>query len=95
MVMGNVLFTSPLARTTFVEVREIMALHFANPETGAEVHLGRTGSGFYVEARHPDFPLPFRKTYEWHQEDLATRDYELLRAVVGAARGEHEPATAR
>ncbi len=72
-----------------------MALHYANPETGAEVHLGRTGRGFYVEARHPDFPLPFRKTYEWHQEDLAHRDFELLRAVVGAARGEQQPATVR
>ena len=47
------------------------------------MHLGRTGGGFYVEARHPDFPLPFRKTYEWHQENLANRDFELLRAVVG------------
>jgi hypothetical protein len=71
-----------------------MALHYTNPETGAEVHLGRTGAGFYVEARHPDFPLPFRKTYEWHQEDLATRDFELLRAVVGAATEQHEPASA-
>jgi hypothetical protein len=59
-------------------------LHYVNPNTGAEVHLGRTGGGFYVEARHPDFPLPFRKAYEWHQEYLANRDFELLRAVVGA-----------
>ena len=57
-------------------------LHYVNRQTGAEVHLGRTGAGFYVEARHPDFSLPFRKTYEWHQQDLANRDYELLKAVV-------------
>jgi len=63
--------------------------HYVNPTTGAVAHLGRTGGGFYVEARHPDFPLPFRKTYEWHQQDLATRDFELLRAVVGA--GSQEP----
>lgn len=67
-------------------------LHFVNQQTGAEVHLGRTGGGFYVEARHPDFQLPFRKTYEWHQRDLATRDYELLRAVVGPTRDERETA---
>lgn len=65
-----------------------MSLHFVNPRTGAEVHLGRTGAGFYIEARHPDFPLPFRKTYEWFQEDLATRDYEFLTAVVGTTREE-------
>ena len=69
-------------------------LHYANSKTGAEVHLGRTGAGYYVEARHPDFSLPFRKTYEWHQHDLATRDYELLCAVVGATRGQREPAIA-
>ncbi len=69
-------------------------LHFANPKTGAEVHLGRTGAGFYVEASHPDFSLPFRKTYEWHQQDLATRDFELLCAVVGATRERREPAIA-
>jgi len=39
-----------------------MSLSYLNPRTGAEVHLGRTGAGYYVEARHPDFPLPFRKT---------------------------------
>jgi hypothetical protein len=61
-------------------------LHYTNPKTGAEVHLGRTGAGYYVEACHPDFSLPFRKTYEWHQHDLATRDFELLCAVVGATR---------
>ena len=72
-----------------------MALHYVNPETGAEVHLGRMGAGFYIEARHPDFPLPFRKTYEWHQEDLAARDYDLLRAVVGATGEKHQPASAR
>lgn len=65
-----------------------MSLHFVNPRTGAEVHLGRTGAGFYIEARHPDFPLPFRKTYEWFQEDLATRDYEFLTTVVGTTREE-------
>jgi len=69
-------------------------LHYANPKTGAEVHLGRTGAGFYVEARHPDFPLPFRKTYEWYQQDQATRDYELLSAVVGSTREQREPAIA-
>jgi hypothetical protein len=69
-------------------------LHFANTQTGAEVHLGRTGAGFYVEARHPDFALPFRKTYEWHQQDQATRDFELLRAVIGAAQDERETAIA-
>ncbi len=69
-------------------------LHFANTKTGAAVHLGRTGAGFYVEARHPDFPLPFRKTYEWHQQDMATRDFELLRAVVGADQEERASAIA-
>ncbi len=69
-------------------------LHFANRQTGAEVHLGRTGAGFYVEARHPDFTLPFRKTYEWHQQDLATRDFELLKAVVGATEEQAETARA-
>lgn len=68
--------------------------HFENAATGAEVYLGRTGCGYYVEARHPDFTLPFRKTYEWHQFDLATRDFELLSAVVGAAHEEHESAMA-
>jgi hypothetical protein len=38
------------------------------------------------EARHPDFQLPFRKTYEWHQFALASRDFDLLSAVVGAVR---------
>ncbi len=69
-------------------------LHYANSKTGAEVHLGRTGAGFYVETSHPDFSLPFRKTYEWHQQDLATRDFELLCAVVGATREQREPAIA-
>ncbi|MBF6589162.1 MAG: hypothetical protein IVW57_01360 [Ktedonobacterales bacterium] len=66
-------------------------LHFENSKTGAEVHLGRTGAGYYVQASHPDFSLPFRKTYEWYQRDLATRDFELLRAVVAGAREEREP----
>lgn len=69
-------------------------LHFANTQTGAAVHLGRTGAGFYVEARHPDFALPFRKTYEWHQQDQATRDFELLKAVIGAGHEERETAIA-
>ncbi|HEY7019496.1 MAG TPA: hypothetical protein VH349_00165 [Ktedonobacterales bacterium] len=67
-----------------------MSLSYLNPHTGAEVHLGRTGAGYYVEARHPDFPLPFRKTYEWFQEGLAVRDYDVLRAVVGTATEEAE-----
>ena len=67
-----------------------MSLSYLNPHTGAKVHLGRTGAGYYVEARHPDFPLPFRKTYEWFQEGLAVRDYDLLRAVVGTATEEAE-----
>jgi hypothetical protein len=65
---------------------------FENVRTGAEVILGKTGSGFYVEARHPDFQLPFRKTYEWHQYSLASRDFDLLSAVVGAVRGERAEA---
>jgi len=69
-------------------------LHFANTQTGAEVHLGRTGAGFYVEARHPDFSLPFRKTYEWHQQDQATRDFELLKAVINVGHEERETAIA-
>ena len=67
-----------------------MSLSYLNPRTGAEVHLGRTGAGYYVEALHPDFPLPFRKTYEWFQEGLAVRDYDVLRAVVGTAAEEAE-----
>ena len=62
--------------------------HYENVRTGAEVVLGKTGSGFYVEARHPDFRLPFRKTYEWHQYTLASRDFDLLSAVTGAVREE-------
>lgn len=46
--------------------------------------MGRTGSGFYVEASHPAFALPLRKTYEWFQRDIAARDFEVLRAVVDA-----------
>lgn len=69
-------------------------LHYVNDQTGARVYLGQTGAGFYVEARHPDFALPFRKTYEWFQRDLATRDYELLRAVVGGAHEERVTAIA-
>jgi hypothetical protein len=62
--------------------------HYENVRTGAEVVLGKTGAGFYVEARHPDFQLPFRKTYEWHQYALASRDFDLLSAVTGAVREE-------
>jgi hypothetical protein len=69
-------------------------LHYVNQQTGAEVYLGHAGAGYYVEARHPDFPLPFRKTYEWFQHDLATRDFELLRAVVEGPRTAREPAIA-
>lgn len=63
-----------------------MSQEFKNERTGAEVHLGRSGVGFYVEASYPNYPLPLRKTYEWFQEDLATRDFELLCAAVGAVR---------
>ncbi|HEU5437871.1 MAG TPA: hypothetical protein VFU88_01175 [Ktedonobacterales bacterium] len=61
-----------------------MSFFYRNEQTGAEARMGRTGSGFYVEAFHPDFALPLRKTYEWYQQDLATRDFEILKAVVGA-----------
>jgi hypothetical protein len=71
-----------------------MSFYYQNEQTGAEARLGRTGAGFYVEAWHPDFQLPLRKTYEWHQQDLATRDFEVLRAVVGATRQQPEPAIA-
>ena len=47
--------------------------------------MGHTGSGYYVEAWHPNFTLPLRKTYEWYQRDIASREYEVLRAVVGVA----------
>ena len=70
-------------------------LQYSNSKTGAEVFFGRTGGGFYVEARHPDFSLPFRKTYEWYQHDLATRDFDLLRAVIGAPQQKRESAIAR
>ena len=85
MVMGNVLLTLPLARVGIVrgEVRT-MSLYYRNEQTGAEARLGRTGAGFYVEAWHPDFLLPLRKTYEWFQQDIAMRDFELLRTVVSA-----------
>jgi hypothetical protein len=63
-----------------------MSEQYKNEHTGAEVHLGRTGSGYYVEASHPDFSLPVRKTYEWFQQDLATRDFEILCAAIGAVR---------
>ncbi|HEY7832765.1 MAG TPA: hypothetical protein VIG30_04265 [Ktedonobacterales bacterium] len=63
-----------------------MSQRFKNERTGAEVFLGRSGTGFYVETTHPAFQLPLRKTYEWYQEDLATRDFELLCAVVGAVK---------
>lgn len=91
--MGNVLLTSSLHDHCFVEVKKRPMLHYTNSETGAEVFLGRSGAGYYVEARHPDFPLPFRKSYDWFQRDLATRDFELLRAVVGGEREAQESAT--
>ncbi len=56
--------------------------------------MGRTGSGYYVEIRHPDFALPVRKTYEWYQQDLAARDFELLRAVIATAEDRRQPAMA-
>ncbi|HLZ21722.1 MAG TPA: hypothetical protein VKQ30_06340 [Ktedonobacterales bacterium] len=71
-----------------------MSLYYRNEQTGAEARLGRTGMGFYVEAFHPDFSLPLRKTYEWYQQDLATRDFEILRAVVGATRHQSEAVAA-
>ncbi|HKV85098.1 MAG TPA: hypothetical protein VJN88_11110 [Ktedonobacterales bacterium] len=71
-----------------------MSSRYTNEQTGAEARLGRLGSGFYVEVRHPDFALPLRKTYEWHQQDLATRDFELLSAIVGVARNGREVAFA-
>ncbi len=67
-----------------------MSLYYRNEQTGAEARLGRTGAGYYVEASHPDFTLPFRKTYDWFQKDIATRDFEVLRAVVGVAGREAE-----
>jgi hypothetical protein len=79
---------STLARILIVEERVPMR-QYENVRTGAEVVLGKTGAGFYVEARHPDFQLPFRKTYEWHQYALASRDFDLLSAVTGAGREEH------
>ena len=72
-----------------------MSQYFKNDQTGAEARIGRTGAGYYVEAWHPDFQLPFRKTYEWHQQDLASRDFEILRAVVGATREQPEEAISR
>ena len=72
-----------------------MSLYYRNEQTGAEARMGRTGMGFYIEAYHPDFSLPLRKTYEWYQQDIATRDFEILRAVVGATRSaEREPVAA-
>jgi hypothetical protein len=62
-----------------------MSSYYRNEQTGAEARLGRTGAGYYVEAWHPDFPLPLRKTYDWFQKDIATRDFEVLRAVVAVA----------
>jgi hypothetical protein len=63
-----------------------MSQRYRNEQTGAEVHLGRTGSGFYLEATYPAYPLPLRKTYEWFQQDRALRDFELLCAAVGAVK---------
>lgn len=61
-----------------------MSERYKNEQTGAEVHLGQTGSGFYLEATHPDYPLPLRKTYDWFEQDLAIRDFELLRTAIAA-----------
>ncbi len=93
--MGNVLLTFPSHDVYSFEVKKRnMSLYYRNEQTGAEARLGRTGAGFYVEAWHPGFALPLRKTYEWFQQDLATRDFEVLRAVVGATEGSREPAIA-
>ena len=89
------LLTLPLVRDHFVEVRESMSLFYQNEQTGAQARMGHMGAGFYVEAWHPDFALPLRKTYEWYQEDLATRDFEILRAVVGGESERRELASAR
>ena len=94
VVMGNVLLALPLARVSIVEVKTVMSLRYTNEQTGAEAKMGRLGSGYYVEVLHPDFALPLRKTYEWHQQDLATRDFELLSALVGATRTQREVAIA-
>ncbi len=61
-----------------------MTERYRNEQTGAEVHLGRLGSGYYVEATHPEHPLPLRKTYEWFEQDQAERDFELLCKATGA-----------
>lgn len=70
----------------------IMSQQFKNERTGAEVCLGRSGTGYYVEATHPDYPLPLRKTYEWFQQDVATRDFELLRTAIGAVKSKRRTA---
>ena len=86
-------FMSPLARILIVEEKRSNAsLRECSDRFGGG--SGKTGSGFYVEARHPDFQLPFRKTYEWHQYSLASRDFDLLSAVVGAVREERTEALA-
>jgi hypothetical protein len=85
--VGNVLLYFAPRTKTYRRGKRTMR-HYENVRTGAEVYLGKTGSGFYVEARHPDFELPFRKTYEWHQYTLAARDFDVLSAVVGAGREE-------
>ena len=43
-----------------------MSLSYLNPHTGAEVHLGRTGAGYYVEARQrlAAFDLPWSSLQE-------------------------------
>ena len=83
--MGDMRQALPVTRLYVVRGKvRTMSLHYQNEQTGAEARLGRTGAGFYVEAWHPDFLLPLRKTYEWFQQDIAMRDYELLRTVVSA-----------
>jgi hypothetical protein len=79
---------------SFEVKKRLMSLYYRNEQTGAEARFGRTGAGFYVEVTHPDFSLPLRKTYQWFQQDLATRDFDILRAVVGATREQREPAVA-
>ena len=71
-----------------------MLLYSRNEQTGAEARMGHTGSGYYVEAWHPSFALPLRKTYEWFQRDIAARDFEVLRAVIGASEQQPEATAA-
>ena len=64
--------------------------HYENVRTGAEVVLGKTGSGFYIEARHPGFEghfddqpvLPGVVQLDW-AERLARELFALQPAFVG------------